>query len=94
VEAYALTQMEDERSNVGLIPALCEGGGEVEARVPGDEAIEDQLVDMFRLAVGSDAGIEIGWAAVDEEDHGAGIALGGVTGSEEQECQGKDEGAR
>jgi hypothetical protein len=85
VEAYPFTQVEGEGSGVGLIPTLGEGGGEVEIRIVGYEAIEDQLGDVFRLAVGADAGIEAGWTAVDEEDDRVGVALRGSAGGEKQD---------
>jgi hypothetical protein len=51
--------------------------------VAGNEAVEDQFVDVFGLAVGAYARVEIGGAAVDEEDDGTGIARGGAAAGED-----------
>ena len=77
VEAHTVAQMEDEGSGIGLVPACGEGRGEMEAAVAGDEAVEDELVDVLGLGVSAHARVEVGGAGVDEEDDGVGIAWRG-----------------
>ena len=74
VEAYARAQMKDQRQRVGLLPSFSQSGSEVKARVAGHQSIEEQLVNMLRLAVRSNARIEIRRTAVDEKDNSAGVA--------------------
>src|SRR5437762_2973657 len=80
MEAHAVAQMEDERFGIGLVPALGERGCEMEIAVASDEAVEEQLVDMFRLSIRTYARVKIGGAAVDEEYDCVWIARRGATG--------------
>ena len=41
MKAHAGAEMKDEGGGIGLIPALGQGGSEVEAGVAGDEAVEE-----------------------------------------------------
>ena len=78
VEVHSVAQMKDERPGIGLIPALRQRGREVEARIARHQAVEEQLVNVFRLRIRSDARIEIGGAALDQKDDRVRIALRGA----------------
>ena len=84
--------MEAEGEWVGLLPGVGEGGGEVEVRVAGDEAVEEELVDVLGLGVDADAGIEVGGAGLDEKGDG-GAGGGGVAAARDGEkgCEGEQE---
>ena len=84
VEADARAQVKREGQRVGLLPAFGQRRREVKARIAGDKTVEQKLVDMFRLAVGSDARIEVRRAALDEKDHRPQI-----TGRGAAACQGE-----
>jgi hypothetical protein len=56
-------QMKDKRKRIRLLPSLRQPRSNPEIRVPYDQTIEEQFIDMFRLSVRSDARIEAGRAA-------------------------------
>jgi hypothetical protein len=70
METNACAEMEDQRCEVWLFPTCGQGRSELKICVVIHEPIEQNGVDALRLRVGADARIEIGGAALDEEDNG------------------------
>jgi len=91
VKTNPTSQMKDVGEWVGNLPALRQAGLQVEMRIAPEEGIEEQHVDAFGLAIGSNARVEIGRAALDDHDQGARIGRAGAgdneSRNEQRDCQ-------
>jgi len=87
--------MEDQRQRIGLLPALGQGGRELEAGVVRHQPVEQQRVDALRLGIGAHARIQIGRAALNQE-HDCGRVPGPrvAAGQREQGRQSKQPNPR
>ena len=47
MEMHVVAEMKGESPGVGLVPAFGERGGEVKIAVAGDEAVEEDFVDVL-----------------------------------------------
>jgi hypothetical protein len=82
MKAHAGAQVKDERQRIGLLPSLRKRRRQLKMGISFHETVEDQSIDALRLSISADARIEIGRAALDEDDHGVGIARSGAAGRE------------
>ena len=79
--------MEDVSERVRDLPALGEAGLQIEMLVTLEERIEEQHVNALGKAIGTNAGIEVGRAALDDHDQGVAIRAMGAGGREREEQQ-------
>ena len=82
--------MEDVGQRVGKLPALGQAGLQLEVLVAGEQAVEEQLVDAFRLRVGPDARVEVGGAALD--DHHQRLRVGPLGAGKKQQGEANTDG--
>jgi hypothetical protein len=78
MESHAVAKVKNERCRIGLFPADRQRWRELEAGVVVDQAVKEKRIDSLRLRVGSNARIEIGGTALNEEDDGLRIARRGM----------------
>jgi hypothetical protein len=70
VEANVVAEMEYVGLRVGYLPALGDPWLDLEVLVAMNESVEDELAYALGLCVGSDTGIEVERAALNEHDDG------------------------
>ncbi len=74
----AVVQVEDVGQRIGNVPAFGQAGGDVKVVAAGEQVVEDEIIDAFRLRVQADAGIEVGGTALDDHHQGVGIGFAGA----------------
>ena len=84
MEFDSAAQVKDVGERVGRLPALCQPGLDVEVFVAADERVEDQRVDVLRLAVSANARIEISRTALDDHYDSPGSVLRMAAASERE----------
>ncbi len=87
VEMDAGAEVKNPGKGVRSLPAGGEEGLKAEVLVAANECVEEQGVDVLGLGVGTDAGIEVGGAGLDE--HGDGVGVGLLGAAEEAEHRGQ-----